>query len=173
MMNPGILRSQIPGLGYTGIPLAITSQYNFDDDLDPLDGFLHRCCHLWLRAFAWVAGDEPALLNIDDEGHDDDAADGDDDDDDNDDDDNDDDDNCFRLSIHFENDWFEGTLSDDDDDNDDNDDDDDYDDDCFRLSTHFENDRYQRDSIRLGVFFLNILKTRLFGTRGFPTLFEL
>ena len=84
MMNPGILRSQIPGLGYTGIPLAITSQYNFDDDLDPLDGFLHRCCHLWLRAFAWVAGDEPALLNIDDEGHDDDAA----DDDDNDDDDN-------------------------------------------------------------------------------------
>ena len=53
-------------------------------DLDPLDGFLHRCCHLWLRAFAWVAGDEPALLNIDDEGHDDDAA----DDDYNDDDDN-------------------------------------------------------------------------------------
>ena len=38
-----------------------------------------------------MAGDEPALLNIDDEGHDDDAADGDDDDDDNDDDDNEDD----------------------------------------------------------------------------------
>ena len=42
-----------------------------------------------------MAGDEPALLNIDDEGHDDDAA----DDDDNDDDDNDDDDNDDDIYI--------------------------------------------------------------------------
>ena len=84
------------------------------------------------------------------------------DDDDDDDDDDDYDDDCFRLSIHFENDTAgttgmmmmmmmmmivsdlvnilkmigpKGIPSDDDDDNDN----------CFRLSKHFENDWSKRD----------------------------
>ena len=46
-----------------------------------------------------MAGDEPALLNIDGEGHDDDAADDDDDDDDNEDDADDDSSSCSELLL--------------------------------------------------------------------------